>query len=348
MKLKKISLINFRNFEKVNFEINPFLTIIFGDNAKGKTNLLEAIFCLSWGEGFREQKKEELMMFNKNKTRVDGIYQDKDLKYQKTVYLELFQNQFKKKYLVDGVEKKLSEFIKTASNSILFSPEQLEVIRDSPEKRRDYFDTVISFYDQIYKRKINNYYQALRKRNKILETINDFSDLKESLAFWNDYLEKQAEYIFKKREEYVNFLNNNSFLDNKKFFINYKKNYLDKKKLEFFFREEVKYKKTLIGPQKDDFEIFLLEKENKKNLHLFGSRSEQRLAIFWLKINEIKFYEENFKQKPIVLLDDIFSELDFNNEKLVLGLIKNYQTVLTTTQPEVLTLVDFPKTIIKL
>lgn len=348
MWLKKINLINFRNFEKKDFNLNPFLTIFFGDNAKGKTNLLEAIFCLSEGQGFREQKEEELIKFDKNEARIDGIYEEDRLKYKRTIYFNLSTDKLRKRYFIDGVEKRLSEFVKTAAKAVLFSPEQLEIVRGAPEQRRNYFDRLISFYDGVYKRKINNYYQALKKRNKILELNNDIFKLKENLVFWNQYLEEQATYIIKKRDEYIDFLNKNSQLDNQEFFVNYKKSLLNQERLTAVLEREMKYKKTLIGPQKDDFEVYLLEKNKKKNLHIFGSRSEQRLAIFWLKINEIKFYQEVFKKKPLVLLDDIFSELDFNNEKLIINLIKNYQTILTTTQPEILTLIEFPKTVIKL
>ena len=103
----------------------------------------------------------------------------------------------------------------------------------------------------------------------------------------------------------------------------------------------------MIGPQKDDFQINQ-KNESAKNLHHFGSRSEQRLAIFWLKFNEIKYLEEKFKNRPLLLLDDVFSELDVKNKKLIIDLVKKYQTVVTTTEIELLELADVPKSIIKL
>ena len=167
------------------------------------------------------------------------------------------------------------------------------------------------------------------------------------LAYWNDYLEKQAGYLTKKRQEYVDFLNEHNNIDNKAFSVKYLKNEFNERRLEENFELEKRYRRTVIGPQKDDFEIY--QKNNSlKNLHHFGSRSEQRLAIFWLKFNEIRLYEVSFKNKPLLLLDDIFSELDIKNKKLIIDLVKKYQTIVTTTEIELLELADMPKSIIRL
>ena len=348
MWLKKISLVNFRNFKEKSFVFNPFLTIIIGENAKGKTNLLEAIYCLTTGKGFREHKENELIFFGEKKAKIEGIFEEKDQKFTYEIIMEKIDDEIKKIYLIDRSKKNLFQFKKEIAKVVLFSPDQLEIITGSPEKRREYFDRFLSENDREYKKKLNNYQQALRKRNKLLEKYekmnNDFS---EELSFWNSYLTEQSVYLFEQRQRYCQFLNKHFSLDGKHFFIDYQPSLINTDKFKEVFEEEIKYRRTLVGPQKDNFFIFL-KNDKEKNIHLFGSRSEQRLALFWLKINEINFYEENFKIRPILLLDDIFSELDFNNRSLILRLIKNYQSILTTTEIEVIKIEEGVRSVIKI
>ena len=138
-----------------------------------------------------------------------------------------------------------------------------------------------------------------------------------------------------KREEYVKFLQDHPHIDSTQFTIEYLKSELTKEKLEESHEEEKRLRKTIIGPQRDDFQISKIKTSTQRySVHHFGSRSEQRLALFWLHWNEVKYYEELTKKKPILLLDDIFSELDVSNKKLISHLINNYQTILTTTEKE--------------
>lgn len=348
MWLKSIKLYQFRNFLERDFSFSPLLTIIIGENARGKTNLLEAIYCLSEGTGFREEKEEELLMIDKKKGHIEGVLVEKDEEFIFQINFSKEDILVKKRYFINRNEKKLFFFKKESIKTVLFSPEQLEIITGSPEKRRQYFNQIISYYDPIYKKKLNNYQRALKRRNRILETVNDQNKLKEELVFWNEYMEEQAEYIFKKRQAYVNFLNLFPQLDSYQFYIDYQPDIFNQTRLKEVFFNEQHYKKTLIGPQKDDFQILINNHQEKKNIHLFGSRSQQRLAIFWLKMNEIRFYEQERKKRPLILLDDIFSELDYKNKKLVLGLVENYQTVLTTSEPEIINLTNLKEKVIKI
>jgi len=346
MWLKKITLFNFRNFYEKSFNFSPFTTIILGENAKGKTNILEAIYCLAKGKGFREQKEVELITFDKTKAKIEGIVKEKDQQFVYQILIEKNNNGIDKKYLIDKTKKSWRDFIRQSIKAVLFSPEQLKIINGSPEERRNYFDRFLSEEDDEYRKKLINYVNALKKRNKLLEVFTQKTDdFLESLSFWNKYLIEQSVYLIEKRKKYCNFLNQNSFLEEKKFSIKYQPNIIDEKRLNLIFEEEIKQKKTLIGPQRDNFLIFI-KNEREKNIHHFGSRSEQRLALFWLKINEIRYIEEKYKIRPILLLDDLFSELDTKNTRLILQLIKNYQVVLTTTDPEILKLIEGPKSII--
>ena len=146
----------------------------------------------------------------------------------------------------------------------------------------------------------------------------------------------------------MEFLNNNQKLDSKIFKIDYLKNEFNKNRLEDVREKEKIIRKTIIGPQKDDFIISISDDILTKDVHHFGSRSEQRLAIFWLKMNELKFFEENFQKKSLLLLDDIFSELDVDNKKLIFSLITKYQTVATTTEDKLINKAKVSKKTIQL
>lgn len=350
MLLKQINLHNFRNFDKAEFKFNPFLTIIIGENAKGKTNILESIYFLINGSGFRETREFELVNFNFGKSAlVEGIFVETDKTSNFIIRLIKKDELVQKTFLVNRSKKRQFQYSQEQTKAILFTPQQIEILTGSPDRRRDYFNKRISFYDLEYKKKLMNYDNALRKRNKILERHINKEKLEEEIHFWNEYLLEQSAYLTKKREEYVNFLNKQDKIDSKKFSIKYLKNEFSKKRLEEFLEIEMRLRRTVIGAQKDDFLISLESPPaGGKDIHKFGSRSEQRLAILWLKMNEIRFHEDLTKKKPILLFDDVFSELDIKNKKLALDLFKKYQTITTTTEAEVLELADLPKSVIKL
>lgn len=345
MFLQEIRLNNFRNFSKNLFSVSPHLTVVIGENARGKTNLLEGVYFLLQGVGFRESKEEELIAFGAHDVAsVAGIIirDEKPMKY--AVMLIKKADTVIKSFLVSGAKKRHKDYIKEQLKVVLFAPEQVEMITGTPSERREYINRFICTYDVEYKTRLSNFEGALRKRNKLLESHTPRDILIRQLEFWNTYLEEQAKYLTKARQDYVDFLNSNPTIDQKKFNIQYLKSELTQEKLNDQFDLEARVGRTLIGPQKDDFEIAISE----KNVHHFGSRSEQRLAVLWLKMNEIYFYEKQYKMKPLLLLDDVFSEFDAKNKKLVIDIVKKYQTIATTTETEILELVEVPKTVIKL
>lgn len=334
MLLLSIDVTHFRNFEKKTVTIHPSLTVIVGENARGKTNLLESIYFITHGSGFRESREQELIQVDRNDLRVRTVLKLHSKTVELQIYLRKIGDIAEKTFFVDKTKKKYWQFLKETVYSVLFSPEQIEIVTGSPDIRREYLDKLISFYDMEYKTKLTNYENALRKRNKILQTVYDTAKLKEELIFWDTYLITNGQYIGKQRREYISFLNENNKLDKRIFRIQYVESRISQEILDESLSEERRLKRTLIGPQKDDFLIIQKDARGEKELHHFGSRSEQRLAIFWLKLNEIKYYENAFKQKPILLLDDVFSELDHKNKQLILGLIPGYQTIMTTTEED--------------
>lgn len=334
MLLSHIDLHHFRNFDKGSFPIHPSLTVIIGENARGKTNLLESIYFIVHGRGFRESKEEELMTIGSSEMRIRARFGHGGRSVELQIYLKKNADTLEKLFFIDKAKKKFSQFVRETTYVVLFSPEQIHIVTGEPEGRRRYLDKIISFYDMDYRSKLVSYENALRRRNKLLQTISHPDNLRDELVFWDRYLVEQGQYLGQKRSQYVEFLNNHGALDSKRFRVTYLQSFITKELLDETFDEQRRWKRTLIGPQKDDIVIFQKDGRGEKELHHFGSRSEQRMAIFWLKMNEIGYYETTYKRKPILLLDDVFSELDNHNKKLILDLIPGYQTVMSTTEEE--------------
>lgn len=343
MILKAISYHNFRNFEKKHFNINPNLTAIFGNNARGKTNLLEGIYFILKGEGFRESREEQLIIFNQKNGYVIAKLADRINKDISNLRIDLTISDLglSKTFFLEKTKKGRQSYLKSLITVVLFSPEQIEIIDRTMSIRREYFDKFLSGIDSEYKKRLTNYNQALRKRNKILETGFNSPNLDAELDYWNKLLIDNGSYLIIRRREYIDYLNSNTTIDSKEFSIKYIENKISHERFSECLQKELLIKRTIIGPHRDEYNIFLINKSaTKKDIHMYGSRSEQRLGLFWLKINELKYLESFFKKKPLLLLDDIFSELDHNNQKLIFNLIGNYQTVITSTEKELTKLID--------
>jgi len=321
MEIKKLSLENFRCFEKVELEFGSKMNLILGPNASGKTTILEAIFLLAAGNSFRAEKIAELIYFGKEIARVKV---DK-LEIVLTTGEVQKKKVPKKKFLINGAAKKKRDFIGQFL-AVLFRPEDIRIITGSPSRRRRFFDQVLIQINWEYGRALNNYNKALKRRNKLLEAIQTRKAQKSDLFFWSQSLSENGELIIKGREELVGFIN-----------------YFWPKGLRFIYQpnkfvfdqnlvREIEQGMTLTGPHRDDFS---LEKKGK-DLSLFGSRSEQRLAVLNLKLAELEFIEQKCRQRPILLLDDVFSELDEKFRVKVLAIINRQQTIMTTAEPELI------------
>lgn len=348
MILRKIEFSNFRLFKKASFDFCPNLNLIVGENARGKTSLLEGIYSLVYGTGFRETREVELVKWDEIGNLVEGVFKEEE-------HLVLYQLQIQKtsgsrvekSFFVDKNKKSSRQYRELQTQAVLFAPEQIQIITGSPSRRRRYFDEVLSAIHKDYRRCINNYERALRRRNKILEDSDDELKLIAEIDYWNTYLIEQSSVITRYRRHYVEYLNSHPEANKKHFTIEYKVDEFTKHRLSEVRSNEFRFRRTLIGPQKDDFTIYL-HSPQKKDVSLFGSRSEQRMAIFWLKLVELLYFEERTQKKPILLLDDIFSELDDHNRELVVSLIEKYQTVATTVDEEVIDLSKFSKEVIRL
>jgi DNA replication and repair protein RecF len=207
--------------------------------------------------------------------------------------------------------------------------------------------------DREYRRNLISYERGLRQRNRLLDLINEGKAHRHQLLFWNQLLIKAGSYITDARAAFINFINSYNLLTTPYHLI-YDKSVISQARLDQYALEEVGAKATLVGPHRDDIQFKIQDTrvpskdEKLRDLNKYGSRGEQRLAVLWLKLAEVSFIEEKTGERPILLLDDIFSELDEKHREFVLGIIGKQQTIITTAEEEVLTMLKREKTNINL
>lgn len=333
--LKSISLQNFRNYQAEEFKFNGNTTVIIGPNTSGKTNLIEAIFLLSTGKSFRTDKDIQMINFNKDLARVKGIVSETNLEVMITNGQLGGQTSQFKKFMVNGVAKRRNDFVENFP-AVLFSPEDLEIIVDSPSLRRKFLDNVLEQVDREYRLALVSYIKGLRQRNALLENTRETGIRNEKqFEYWDNLIIEFGEKITKKREEFIEFVNNQA-KDIFDFVAFYDKSVISKARLLQYKDAEVASGVTLVGPHRDDFSVSMYDNTRKTthDIKFYGSRGQQRLAILQLKMLELLFIEEKLGQRPVLLLDDIFSELDKGHIELILEMIGLQQTIITTTHKE--------------
>ena len=342
MTISDIYLTNFRNIKAKKFTFSPKTTVIIGSNASGKTNIMESIFLLSSGKSFRVKVEEEMINHNVQLSRVKGVVGDIKLEVVLTRGELLIGDKSdgklekvaRKRLLTNGVGKRLVDFAGNFS-VVFFGPQDLELVTESPSIRRRFLDIVLSQVDREYRRASLSYDKGLRQRNKLLFRIREEGLSRSQLLFWDRLLIKNGDYISKKREEFIDFTNLQEGLDDQTFKLEYDKSAISTTRLEQYAPEEVAAATTLVGPHRDDF-CFKLKTKGKKrfrDLDKYGSRGEQRMGVLWLKLAELAFIKDRTNEKPTLLLDDIFSELDHEHRKIVVDVSKGQQTIITTADP---------------
>jgi len=314
--IQKVSLTDFRNFKRKSFDFADGVSVIVGPNASGKSNILESLFLLSTGKSFKARIEAEMIRYNADLAKVKGDGLE--------ITITRGDNGWpRKKFLVNGVSKRLIDF---AGNFkiVLFGPWDLDLVTASPSLRRNFLDTVLSQVDREYRRSVLSYEKGLRQRNRLLWQMREdpsHGSGRAGLLFWNQLLIKSGNYLSEKRREFINFVNEGG-----KIRLDYDASAISEGRLEQYREEEVAAATTLVGPHRDDFVFF----DQDRDLSKYGSRGEQRMAVLWLKLAELAFIEAKTEERPTLLLDDIFSELDHEHRDIVMKIAEKQQTIITT------------------
>lgn len=335
MKIKKLYLKNFRNHENLLLSFDENITFIYGDNGLGKTNILEAIYFLSTTKSLKADLDKELINHNFKFLITQAVINDSedDINLEATVdYLNSTNNRSIKKVKINQVPKSITNFAGQLK-SVLFTPADLDVLLTSSSMRRRYLDSIFYQISDQYKKSIIDYTKALKQRNKILNVYKETGRGLDQLDIWTDILIREGKIIQNLRQELFNYIDENKNylyeklkLENIDIEIIYKKNEASLKNFQENLNKELATGVSACGPHKDDFEILF----HKQNVSRFGSRGQQRISVSFLKFLELDFIYFQTKQRPILLLDDIFSELDDINKNAILNLINNQQTIITS------------------
>ncbi len=344
MKINNLRLTNFRNHKNYEVEFSPKCNLIVGENGAGKTNILESIHVLSLGRSPRAIVEADLVNVSSPFARIVGMFDidSSQIPLELAVQRKPDSTRVTKSYKVNNVNKTGAIFAGN-SKSVMFAPEDIRLVAGSPSRRRDYVDAILSQSVSDYSRKVHKYSRVLKQRNHLLETQHDHLGVSpfsgtfhEQLEVWNENLLETGMYIQSQRTAFFEYLSRNiaalsSELYSNKFSlqIDYHPSVLNEEKLRQNLSRDILTGNTHIGPHRDDYS-FLLINGGRLDLKNFGSRGQQRTAVFCLKYLEIGFIEETSKSKPILLIDDIFSELDQNYRRAIENLITKQQTIITS------------------
>ena len=338
MYIKKVKLENFRNYYLQEINLDKKINNIFGDNAQGKTNILEAIFVCSLGKSFRTNQDKELINIDKDNAKIEIEYSKKDRDGK--IKLEL--NDKKIFFLNDIKEKKVSDILGKIY-VVLFTPEDIGILKNDPSKRRKFLNIMISQLRPMYIHILNKYNKTLEQRNNYLKQIKYENKSKEVLDIWDEQLVELGIKIYNYRKEFIEKINNKIkkihllTTENKENIeIKYKSNIINaekySEKIKEFRNIDIQKGYTNIGVHRDDFEIFI----NDKDASIYGSQGQQRSSIISLKLAEAETIYDEIEEYPIILLDDFMSELDKNRIKGFIKNIKDNQVIITSTEKIIL------------
>lgn len=340
MKINNINIYNFRNYEQASIDFNDNINIFIGNNGEGKTNILESIYVLAITKSHRVYIDKTLINSNKNIMKITGNMTSN--KGNKT--LELIMNNKGKRVSINRVVyKKISDYISNLI-VILFSPDDLDLIKGSPGVRRKYINIEIGQLDNKYLYYLNEYSNLLKQRNEYLKSININNYDNTYIDILDNQLCEKAMIVYKYRFEFINNLNriiSNIFSDlstgnlyikyiNNIDATDYSNDLKDRllSKLKSCLKRDIINGSTSYGPHRDDIDFFL----NDKNVRDYGSQGQQRLTVLAMKFAEVELFKEKKDEYPILLLDDIFSELDILKRNAIIKYLSNgVQVFITST-----------------
>lgn len=329
MQIKKLFLSNFRNYSKLELGLDERPTILTGNNAVGKSNLLEAIYLLSTTKSQRVDSESELIKQGESLFRVEGVVGEED--GEDTTLEIVTQNSneegFSKRLKVNGVGRRVVDFIGNLP-AVIFYPSDINMVTGPPNLRRWHLDLALAQIDLSYKKALTLYEQHISARNKLLKAIKEGESKVDELTFWTDELIKNGVLISDARAAFFQNINITQPLGN--FVFEYKQSLITSERSKEYQSKEIAAGVTLIGPHRDDFTLKLAD----RNLAHFGSRGEQRTATLSFKLAQLEYMALTLGKKPILLLDDVFSELDATHRASVVEIVSRQQTIIAIVELE--------------
>ncbi|MCR5754621.1 MAG: DNA replication/repair protein RecF [Acetatifactor sp.] len=334
MIIKSIELADYRNYESLQMKFSDGTNILYGDNAQGKTNILEAIYVSATTKSHKGSKDKEIVNFNKEEAHIRTYIEKEGIETRVDMHLRKSKS---KGIAIDGQKIKKAADLLGLCNVVFFSPEDLAIIKNGPAERRRFVDMELCQLDNFYLYNLNHYNKIVNQRNKLLKDMYFHPDLKETLNIWDMQLVSYGTKIIERRRLFVEQLNEIIFDIHKKLsgekeelVIHYEPDVEIEdfeSKMKMAQDKDIKSKMTSVGPHRDDFSFYI----NGLDIRKYGSQGQQRTAALSLKLSEIELVKKITKDNPILLLDDVLSELDSNRQNYLLSSIGNIQTIITCT-----------------
>lgn len=336
MIIESVDLQNYRNYEFLNMTFDNKINIIYGDNAQGKTNILESLYVCATSKSHRGSKDKDIIRFGNDEAHIKVMVKKHGMNYRLDMHLKKNKT---KGIAVNGIPIRRAVELFGIINIIIFSPEDMNIIKNGPSERRRFMDMELSQLDKIYLSNLVNYNKVVVQRNKLLKQLQFSGDsgLFDMLDVWDMQLVRYGSEIIKRRMDFIDDINSiirpvHSKLSGNKEILNLR--YIPCTTTDNFKDEvirsrerDIKLKMTNVGPHKDDVAFFI----NDKDVRKYGSQGQQRTCALSLKLAEIELVKKVINDTPVLLLDDVLSELDANRQNFLLDSIGDIQTIITCT-----------------
>lgn len=315
MILKSVALNHFRNYSDLSLEFDKGTNILYGDNAQGKTNVLESVYVSGTTRSHKGSKDRELIQFGEEEAHIRTVVEKKEKIYQIDMHIKKSRS---KGIAINKIPIKRAAELFGILNIVFFSPEDLNIIKNGPSERRRFLDVELCQLDKIYLFHLTNYNRILNQRNKLLKDINFRPELKDTLPVWDMQLIDYGKKIIASRKKFVNRLNEIVYEIHKKIsgdreelILRYEPDAEEEKLEEELMKNQerdLKLGMTSVGPHRDDM-CFLIR---DIDIRRFGSQGQQRSCALSLKLSEIELVKESIQETPVLILDDVLSELDLS------------------------------------
>lgn len=334
MIIKSIELANYRNYEQLTLQFDRGVNILFGDNAQGKTNVLEAIYVAATTKSHKGSKDREVIQFSREEAHIRTYLEKDGAESRVDMHLRKARS---KGIAIDGQKIKKASQLLGLCNVVFFSPEDLGIIKNGPAERRRFVDMELCQLDSYYLYNLNQYSKIVNQRNKLLKDMFFSPELKDTLNIWDAQMAAFGAKVIQRRKMFVDQLNEIIFGIHKK--LSGEKEELQiiyepdvdmddfEAKLKSSQDRDIRGKMTSVGPHRDDFSFVIQGVDIRK----FGSQGQQRTAALSLKLSEIELVKKITGDTPVLLLDDVLSELDSSRQNHLLNSIGNIQTIITCT-----------------
>ena len=334
MLVKSLKLKNFRNYDLLDLEFDSTTNIFYGDNAQGKTNILESIYLTGTTKSHRGTKDRDLIKFGQEEAHIETVVEKRGVPFKIDIHLK---KNSPKGIAINKIPIKKASELFGIINIVFFSPEDLNIIKNGPAERRRFIDLELAQLDKVYLNDLSNYNRIVNQRNKLLKDMFDRKDLFETLDVWDLQLVKFGNKVIERRKLFIKQMNDiignvhEKLTGGKE---NLKLIYEPGMKNDNFEEallknreRDLRMKSTSVGPHRDDI-CFL---SGNLDIRKFGSQGQQRTAALSLKLAEIELVKQEVKDTPILLLDDVLSELDKHRQNYLLDSINDVQTLITCT-----------------